>query len=190
MGVHPTRGVPLPGDSPAGGLTPGWGLPLLPQGTPIQIWGAGTPSTGWGTPCQRVPQPGVTPAGGVPLPRPRKGYLPSAGWGTPCQRVPPARGYPCWWGTPAQTWEGVPPISWIGYPLPKGTPKPGGTPCWWGTPAQTWKGVPPSAGLGTPYQRVPPARGYPLLVGYPCPDLGRGTPISWMGYPLPKGTPS
>ena len=56
------------------------------------------------------------------------------------------------WGTPP-TWDGVPPISWMGYPLTG--PGMGYPPAWaWdGVPPMSWMGYPPPPGPGT---GVPP----------------------------------
>ena len=95
--------------------------------------------------------------GGVPHPVLDRGDTPSRpGMGYP----PPEHGIS---PPPTWTWDGVPPVSWMGYP-------PG-----WDTlpPTWTWDGVPPSSvsWMGTPLPE--PGMGYP--------------PVSWMGIPPGPG---
>ena len=95
---------------------------------------------------------------GNPMPGPGMRYPLSAGW--------------C---TPKWTWDGVPPVSWIGYPT------------WDGVPPVSWMGYPhldlgwgdplPGLGMWYPHQLdgvPPPGPG----MEYPGPDLGWSTPPS------------
>ena len=100
----------------------------------IQTWPRGTLGT----------SPPSRPDWGVPPPsRPGWGTRPlSAGWGAPT--IPDLAGVP---PPPIQTWDGVPPISWMGYPHPDlGLDTP---------PTKTCDGVPPRHVMGYP----PPRRG-------------------------------
>ena len=122
-------------------LMEGGGLPhsVLARGYPIPGLGGGYPIPGLGR--------------GYPPPsRPVMGYPLSPGWGTPCLDLG--------WSTPCHL-DGVPPISWIGYPLGLGTP------CQldWVAPTWTWDGYPPS----------------PLDLGWGPPSAGWGTPpdLGW-----------
>ena len=80
---------------------------------------------------------GVFHRGGVPHPvlaGGREGTPSSPGWGGGVPHPVLAEGVT--WSTPIQTWDGVPPVSWMGYPPPS---RPGmGYPLTW-----TWNGVPP-----------------------------------------------
>ena len=100
--------------------------------------------SGWGYPIQSWM--------GVPHPM--------SGWGYP--RVPP--GVP-----PTFTWDGVPPISWMGYPS-----------------HLDWDGV-PHLDLGWEHPPPRPGMGYPPSAGWGTPTWtgDRGTPpvVVWMGHP-------